>query len=178
MENKKALLVYGEPRAEEDSEKFRKDASTDLDIMKSLSVKNGYDYEVSHMNSMEDKLKQNKGRNFDDFLFYFVGHAGKDYLGSEKYKTNDLLCTINSLEGKKKIFLDACAGNYEGGENFEALNLPENSKVLTFKESYPNKSLAKLLYGLDIMGSSFDKINQESINNLKQGDLYYSENSK
>ncbi len=175
MENRRALIVYGAPLKGEDTGKFGKGIITDLKIMKDLSIQNGYICEISFIDSMKEKLKQRQQHQQDKFLFYFVGHANKYSLGDKKYKTNELFEVLDGIKGKKNIFLDACVGDYEGGEKFKALKLPRNSKIVTLKESYPSKSLAKLLYGLNLRGHSLDKLNRESFEVLKQPSIYYKE---
>ena len=176
MENKKAILVYGTPQERDNFEKFSRDAATDLKIMQELSGKNNYDHETLFLDEMEEKIGELQGKKLDNFLFYFTGHADKYHIGNKEYKTNDLMESINQIEGNKTIILDACAGNYSGGDKFEALNLPENSKVMTQKKTYSNKSLAKLLYDLDLRKQPLDNINSDSLQELKLGEIYYKQN--
>lgn len=171
---KKAILTYGNPQKNNNFFRFEKDTKRNLFLMKEIA--NALNYEDEQMSL--DKLPSfldGENNYSKDILFYFTGHADKDYLvGNSNHLTNNLLSKINMYSGEKFIVLDACAGCYKGGENFEALNIPENSKIITGKEVSDRSSLAMILYDLLIFRKiPFEKINKKTFDEIKQNWVYF-----
>lgn len=172
---KKALLVYGKPREIDDILEFHKNTKRNLLLIQEVANSNGYSVDKLSINQIFLFLTEKHDLN-KDFLFYFTGHANKDYLGDKSWLTNDILSKINEFNGKKLIILDSCSGNYAGGENFEALNLPKNSKIISAKEVYDNKSLAKLVYdAVVIRKKDLDGINKQTFEDMKHNWVYFKE---
>jgi hypothetical protein len=172
---KKAFLVYGKPKKTDNIIKFNRDTNRNLELIGAIADSQGYSFEQTHLEEINNLFTRNN--SFDsDFLFYFTGHADKDYLGDKLFLTNDILLKINKFNGKKLIILDACAGDYEGGEDFEALILPKNSKIIGAREIYDNKSLAKLLYDISIYRKiPLEEINKKTFDDIKHNWVYVKE---
>ena len=172
---KTALLVYGKPRKKDSVFKFNMGLNKNIKLMGEVADLEGYSVKELPLEGLNYFIS--KENCFDnDFLFYFTGHADKDHLGSKLFFTNDLLSKMNDNSVKKFIVLDACAGSYEGGENFEALDLPRNSRIIGAKEVYDNKSLAKLLHEKIKEGKlDIEQINKETFDQIKHNWVYFKE---
>lgn len=178
---KKALLVYGKPIKVDDKEKFKKNTLLNLNLISEIAKRENYEQEAVFIDDAYDKLKSYNPKS-DSFLFYFTGHANKKNLGDKKiffgkkYKTNKILDLISRIEGKKLILLDACTGNYKGGENFEILNIPSNSKIISAREIYDHISLAKILYDAIIFrGKKLENITEQTFEDMKHNWVYFKE---
>ena len=169
---KKAILVRGEPVILDEVEKFKESCKKNLYLMSEIAIAEGYSVQQTLLENVIKSI--NRSFNVDDFLFYFTGHANKDYLGTLDYKTNDILRAMDGIKGNKLIILDACAGGYPGGQNFDALTLPKKSKIISAKDVYDNKSLAKLFYDLVMYRKTpLDQITKESFDLIKQNWVYF-----
>lgn len=172
---KKAVLVKGGPIIIDNIEEFKVNTKRNLDLIAEIAVTEGYDLQYASLEKMIKTI--NESSDSDNFLFYFTGHANKDYMGTLDYKTNDVLEAMKSIKGEKIIILDACIGNYEGGQDFEALNLPRNSTIISAKEIYDNKSLAKLLYDAVILRKNKLKdVDKNTFDEMKHNWVYFMKN--
>ena len=172
---KKAILIKGVPTILDNIEEFKQNSRKNVEIMSKIALSEGYNVQFAYLDNMIKVI--NKSVKSDEFLFYYTGHATKDNLGTLEYKTNDVLKAMNGISGKKLIILDACAGGYPGGQNFEALNLPNNSVIISAKEVYDNKSLAKLLYDAVIFRKiPLNNVNKATFDEMKHNWVYFKRN--
>jgi hypothetical protein len=129
---KEALLVYGEPLAEEKAEKFKRFVGEGIDAMKRVALASGYKIQIIPLSKL-DVLDLN-GLS-DQFLFYYIGHANGelDILGNES-EARSLVRIISSIDqivqGEKMIVLDSCTDD--------------------FVETYPHKKGTKLFGSFDV----------------------------
>jgi hypothetical protein len=172
---KRAILIEGKPIIIEDVDQFIEESKKNLGLMKEIALREGYFVQNS---SLDDAGKYiDKFSDSDKFIFYYTGHANKDHIGTLDYKTNYFLEKMKKISGDKLIILDACAGNYPGGKDFESLELPKNSKIISAKEIVSSKSLVRLLYDAVIFrNQDLDKINKETFDSMKHNWVYFKEN--
>jgi hypothetical protein len=141
--------------------------------MREIANFQGYSVEQTPLESINDFLTIQNYTN-KDFLFYFTGHANRRYLGGRSFVTNDILKKISEFNGKNIIVLDCCAGDYKGGEGFEALNIPKNSRIIGAREVFDNKSLARILYDIVMLRkNNLDSINKGIFEEIKHNWIYF-----
>ncbi len=172
---KNAILVKGEPVIVDDVDEFKINSRRNLDIMTEIALAEGYNVQLSSLNKMIKNVR--KASDSERFLFYFTGHANKDHIGTLEYETNSLLEAMDEIPGKKIIVLDACVGDYEGGQDFEALNLPKNSTMIGAKTIVDSKSLAKILYDAVILRkNNLEDVNKNTFDEMKHNWVYFRKN--
>jgi hypothetical protein len=164
---KKALIVYGKSGQKDNLRRFQRDTKINLELIEEIANSQGYSVNQTPLNRINDFLI---GEN------YFKGHANKRYLGHGFLSTNDILSKIGEFNGKSLIVLDCCAGDYKGGWNFEALNLPKNSKIVGAREVCDDKSLAKILYDIIILRkNNLENLNKKMFEEVKHNWVYFKE---
>jgi hypothetical protein len=170
---KKALLVYGKRGKYDNLRSFQRNTYRNLELMGKIANSEGYSVEQTPLEEINDFLTMTNYVN-KDFLFYFTGHANKKYLGGITFVTNDILKKINEFNGKNIIVLDCCAGDYKGGESFDALDIPKNSKIIGAREVFDNKSLAKILYDIVVLRkNSLSSVDKKMFEDIKHNWIYF-----
>ncbi len=140
-----AYLVKGVPNVGEDYEKFNLDMRRDLDIMKSIAAKEGYHPKIAGLDGLKTELEVQKEDS--NVIFYFWGHSNPNkstmWNGvGQHYQIEDLSKDLSRFHGKKCVILDSCVG----GEKFDKIKWPSNSKVLTADLVSRRETIAEILY--------------------------------
>ncbi len=172
---KKAILVKGEPIIIDDLDEFNVNSKRNVSLMSEISIQEGYEVQYATLDKMIKAIR--RSIDAEKFIFYFTGHANKEHIGTLNYKTNSVLEAMKEIPGEKLIVLDSCSGDYRGGRDFEALNVPENSRIITAKEIYDSKSLAKLLYDAVILRKiKLDEVDKKTFEEMKHNWVYFKRN--
>jgi len=158
---KKALMFVGNPNKNEDADNFYRMCSRDIGIMKGIFENSGYSVEEVKENQLLSKLSSISSK--EDFAFYYCGHGNNSKIGN--FDTNEVLSRIPKTEKNKYLFFDSCSEDYF---NSNADKIPSKSKIVFAKEVPYSKSIAKLIWDLDIRGKSLDKITGQDFADIKQ----------
>lgn len=166
-----AIFVKGKPLIGEDKNQFDLDIFEAYDIIKEISIKEGYSFKFTSLENIVNKRGDIYNKEGDIF-FYYIGHANGTYIGTKDFKISQVIDFLKDFKGKKYIIIDGCAVDGE----FEKHSWPENSKIISGKEIYSNKSIARLLYdSLIARKRNLNELNKSNFDEMKHNWVYFKE---
>ena len=164
------IFVKGVPMVQEDKDQFDLDTFESYKIINEISKEINYSLKpVSLKEIVSHEVLYNREGNV---LFYYTGHANGTYIGTKDFKISEVIDFLKSFKGDKYIIIDGCAVD----EEFEKHSWPKNSKIISAKEIYPSKSIAKLLYDSIILrGNNLQNLSKETFKDMKHNWVYFKE---
>lgn len=158
---KKALLFIGNPNKNEDANNFYRMCRRDSGIMKGLFEGLGYSVEQANESNLFSQLSSFSST--EDFAFYYCGHGNNSKIGS--FNADDVLSKISKSSNNKYLFFDSCSEDYFFKNSY---NVPSNSKIVFAKEVPYSKSIAKLIWDLNVRGRNLENLTNKDFAEIKQ----------